>query len=178
MPVFPKKFAQYEHAEISLNRYVDQYEDDPEWQLSYSVRKDVMQRARSGLKVRKKVHIRKVKKIEVTRHQVDALLLQLHRRRPYNQMSFDILEAIQSMIGGFNTGSIALLAFGPSEKTYEKGKHEQNVKIKIKRMVDENLLELSKNKYHKMPVWDIFYNALMELKESGIYILQMGEDLF
>lgn len=178
MPIFPIKFKQYDHAEISLNRYVDEYESNSDWQLSYSVRRDVMQRARSGLKVRKKVHIKKVKKIEVARRQVNDMLICMNNRRPYSQMSFDILKAVNSMIGGFNTGSVALLAFGPSDKPYEKGKHEQNVKLKIKKMEHENLLELNKRKYHKMPVWDAFYTALTELKDSGIVIQQPGDDLF
>jgi len=178
MPVFPRRFEQYNHAEISLNRFVDEYENKSEWKLTYYVRKDVMQRARTGLKVRKKVHVKRVKDMEVTSMQVNGILVCMNSKQPYNQMSFDILKAMNELVGSFNSGTVALLAFGPSEKPYEKGKHEQSIKQKLRRLERENLIELNKKKYYKLPVWDKFYQALMELKDGGITIRQPGDDIF
>ena len=170
MPIFLKEAAQYDWAKLSLNRYIEEYESDPDWVLRTSIRKDTINRARAGLSTKKIVYMRKPKVFELTIRQVNDALACINNRNPYHLTSYNAIYAINSFIGEFNSGAIALLMYGPSDKSYETGKGEQNVKRMIYRMRDENLLVVHKRKFYKLPVWTYFYIEVRKIYKDGKFV--------
>ncbi len=166
--IFKKQAFQYEHTEIKLTTYLDKYAgEDSEWELRSKVRADTMLRARQGLPVKKTVHLRREKIIEVTHRHMELVLLSLNQRKAFNELSRDIILCADSMPDGFNSGDVALKLFGPSDKPYEKGAKEQNVKMKIRRLEYNNCLLLNKGKYYHLPVWKPFIEQIEKADKTG-----------
>ena len=174
MSIFPRRSEQYTYAQLSLNKYLDEYISDESWEMRTNVRRDVMARAMDGKKVNKKVTMRQVKEIEVTDRQILDTLSHLNSRKPMAQLSFTLISSIDVWLKPFNSGDIAYAMFGPSEKTWEKGKHEQNIKNKIRRLAEVNLIHLDKRKYYKCPIWAAFMRKLEEMIDEESVIIDTG----
>jgi len=170
MSIFPREAGQYDWAQLSLNKYVEEYEGKTEWELRTTIRKDTMQRVRSGLTSSKVVFMRKPKVFEITIRQLNDTLSAINSKCPYHMNSYKVIKAIDSFIGGFNSGAVAYLIYGPSEKDYETGKHEQNVKRIIFCLRKENLLIVDKKKFCKLPVWKYFYAEVQKLHADNKFL--------
>lgn len=170
MPIFPPEVEQYQYAQISLNRYIDEgYHLRSDWELRGTVRKDVMRRAKAGIPVRKVVYLRRRHPdLQITTRQVQDGLRCLHKYTPYNKESFAILKAIDEIDSkkGFNSAEVALAAFGPSDKEYQEGEKQQSIKWKLRNMQDAHLLRMHKRRYYKLPVWDLFYKEVKIIEEN------------
>ena len=170
MSIFPKEVAQYDWAEISLVRYLEEYEGDESWEIRSKIRADTLERVRQGLPSKKVVLMRRPKEFELTIRQVNDMLASINAMRPYSLTSYKVLYTIETFTDSFSSGDIALAAFGPSDKPYEKGRHEQNVKRMIFAMRRENLLLLYRRRFNKLPVWQYFWTEVSKIYESGKFI--------
>lgn len=167
--IFPKEAYQYDHAQARLPIYLKKYKDS-EWELRSTIRSDTLARCEAGLPVKKIVQVRRPKKIEVTFRQMELVLLALNRRKAFSERSRDILFTIDEFDDtkkGFNSGTIALKLFGPSDKYYEIGKNQQNVKRIIRHLTYHNVLLLEGMKYYKLPVWSAFMVMVREADRQG-----------
>jgi len=165
--IFLKEREQYEYVQITLLRYIDDYKDNPQWELRTTIRNDTMARCNSGLPTKKTVILRREKLLVATLKQVHSMLSVLNGKKPYNTLSRDLVFYIDSVTKGFNSGDIAFGIFGPSDKPYERGAHEQNIKIKLRRLAYHNLLVLRKMKYQKLPAWKSFAEAIREFDSKN-----------
>jgi len=173
MSIFPNETEQHEYAQITLNRYVDEgWDKRTDWEVRGTIRKDVMARAQAGITVKKVIIIRRLHpQLEITTRQVYDMLSALNAYDTYSPMSFDILDAIEKLDGvreknGFNSADVAIMAFGPSDKDYERGKKQQSVKKKLRRMCQAKLLKMHKYKHYKLPVWGLFYAEVRIIKSN------------
>ena len=164
--IFQKEAYQYEHANVALPTYLKKYKDS-EWECRSTIRKDTLERCRLGLPVKKVVLVRRPREIEVTPRQMELTLLAMNQRKAFNGLSRDILFCINKLKDGFNSGDVALILFGPSDKYYEKGRHEQNIKRKVRRLEHHNVLVLRKQKYYKPPVWKPLIKMIEEADKRG-----------
>lgn len=167
MATFPKEAAQYDWAKLSLHRYIEEYETNPDWELVSSVRRDTWQRARLGQPTKKMVYMRRPKDLAPTVKQIASALTNLNSRNPYSLTSYYVIKAVNSIVGKFSAPDVAFIAFGPSDKEYEKGANEQNVKRIVFRMRDDNLLGFKKRKFHKLPAWIYFWQEVEILYQEG-----------
>ena len=170
--IFQREAYQYDHAQVALPVYLEKYIDS-EWELRTTIRKDTLHRCKLGLSTKKVVHLRRPKVIEVTQRQMELVLLAMNQRKAFSALSRDVILCLDDYfcIGdahpGFNCGAVALKMFGPSDKSYEIGARQQNVKMKIRRLEYNNVLLLLKNKYYRLPVWAPFVKLIREAEERG-----------
>lgn len=164
--IFQREAYQYEHGQVTLPIYLEKYKDT-EWELRSTIRSDTLARCEAGLPVKKIVQVRRPKPPEVTIRQTELVLVAMNRRRAFNELSRNILYCIDTIETGFNSGDVAMLMFGPSDKYYEKGKNQQNVKRIIRQLEYHNVLLLDSMKYYKLPVWTPLLDKIREADQRG-----------
>lgn len=170
MPIFPTEAEQHQYAQIPLNRFLNEgYDKRNDWEVRGTIRKDVLERARSGIKVKKMVMMRRTNpKLRISVKQVYEALAALNHYNPRNKFSFAMLKAIDELSNekGFCSAEVAVKAFGPSKKDYQKGDKQQSVKKKLRRLREIRLLRFERRKYFKLPVWSLLYEEVKKIEKN------------